>query len=273
MDPAMERFMRILETKLEVIEEAKGWVQKVKPKWHPPEGLFTKSAKEIAEYLAKASPDYATAVRRAVFYYNRAGVCNKGGPRFDEKECRKACRVLKLLRKLFGVAEKDRSESEVKYCEAVNEGLEVEDEPNLDALLEAADRLLKLAVDYSPEVLVPSDVSPDALAEYEDILMKALGPNLVREDGLTATVSDGQLGVYIVFEWPGAYIYFPGEFEFPPEVDTDGISLSYNVSDLTYLDSRADERPRDEKEAAINAILAAIGKLELDDNYTVPEEG
>lgn len=81
------------------------WVQEVDTNWEPPEGLFTKEPEEIAKVLHDESDSYAQAVRRAVFYYNRAGFCNKGGPRYDPKECSKKRKVISLLRELFGVEE------------------------------------------------------------------------------------------------------------------------------------------------------------------------
>jgi hypothetical protein len=81
------------------------WVQKVETSWTPPPGLFTKEPEEIAKVLHDESPDYATAVRRLYFYYNRAGVCKEGGKRWDPKECSKRKRVHELLKELFGVEE------------------------------------------------------------------------------------------------------------------------------------------------------------------------
>jgi len=51
-----------------------GWSDKVKPKWHPKEGLFTSdNPQEIADYLIKHSEDKQQAMQRLVFYMNRAG--------------------------------------------------------------------------------------------------------------------------------------------------------------------------------------------------------
>jgi hypothetical protein len=81
------------------------WVQKVETSWTPPPGLFTKEPEEIAQVLHDESPDYATAVRRLYFYYNRSGVCEEGGKRWDPKECSKRKKVHELLKQLFGVEE------------------------------------------------------------------------------------------------------------------------------------------------------------------------
>lgn len=83
----------------------KKWVQEVETSWTPPEGLFTRSAEEIAKVLHDESDDYAQAVRRLLFYYNRSGFCEEGGPRYDPEECAKKERVHKLLKELFGVEE------------------------------------------------------------------------------------------------------------------------------------------------------------------------
>ena len=46
----------------------------VKTKWHPKEGLFTgDNPKEIYDYLIKNSEDKGQAMKRLVFYMNRAG--------------------------------------------------------------------------------------------------------------------------------------------------------------------------------------------------------
>lgn len=49
------------------------WSSSVKTKWHPPEGLFTRSSREIANVVRAASPDLKTAASRITFYVNRAG--------------------------------------------------------------------------------------------------------------------------------------------------------------------------------------------------------
>ena len=55
--------------------EDKKWSALVtkKEKWHPPEGLFKKSAKTIADTLIRASKDKRQAISRLQFYINRAG--------------------------------------------------------------------------------------------------------------------------------------------------------------------------------------------------------
>ena len=49
------------------------WSGAVKTSWSPPEGLFSKSAKDIADVLVKASKDLKQAINRLQFYENRAG--------------------------------------------------------------------------------------------------------------------------------------------------------------------------------------------------------
>lgn len=54
--------------------ERKDWVDDVKVRWHPIEGLFTwDDPKKIADYLMKHSKDRKQAMSRLVFYMNRAG--------------------------------------------------------------------------------------------------------------------------------------------------------------------------------------------------------
>lgn len=46
----------------------------VDAKWHPKKGLFTeKDPQKIADYLLKNSKDKGQAMKRLVFYMNRAG--------------------------------------------------------------------------------------------------------------------------------------------------------------------------------------------------------
>lgn len=60
-----------MKTLYDILEE---WADKVKPKWHPKEGLFTgDNPQEIADYLLKHSKDKGQAMQRLVFYMNRAG--------------------------------------------------------------------------------------------------------------------------------------------------------------------------------------------------------
>lgn len=50
------------------------WIEDVKTSWSPKEGLFLKKdPKKIADYLVKNSKDKTQAMRRLVFYMNRAG--------------------------------------------------------------------------------------------------------------------------------------------------------------------------------------------------------
>ena len=52
----------------------KEWLEDVETNWTPTEGLFTKDDPEyIANYLLKHSKDRTQAMRRLVFYMNRAG--------------------------------------------------------------------------------------------------------------------------------------------------------------------------------------------------------
>ena len=52
----------------------KEWLENVETNWTPKEGLFTKDDPEyIANYLLKHSKDRTQAMRRLVFYMNRAG--------------------------------------------------------------------------------------------------------------------------------------------------------------------------------------------------------
>jgi len=106
------------------------WIQKVKTSWTPPPGLFTKEPEVIAQVLYDESPDYATAVRRLYFYYNRAGVCNKGGKRWNPKECSKRKKAHKILKQLFGVEEslEKAKKLEIEDNEKVDIGVEAEKE-------------------------------------------------------------------------------------------------------------------------------------------------
>ena len=49
------------------------WSSRVRTHYHTPEGLFTKSAHEIAHVLKSGASDVTQAIRRLSFYVNRAG--------------------------------------------------------------------------------------------------------------------------------------------------------------------------------------------------------
>ena len=50
------------------------WLENVETNWSPKEGLFTNDDPEyIANYLLRNSKDTTQALRRLVFYMNRAG--------------------------------------------------------------------------------------------------------------------------------------------------------------------------------------------------------
>lgn len=64
--------MNILE-KIEKYFTEENWSGKVKTKWHPSEGLFTKSAQEIADEIISNSDSLEQGESRLNFYLNRAG--------------------------------------------------------------------------------------------------------------------------------------------------------------------------------------------------------
>lgn len=66
------KFNEIIAT-LDTVKEGVEQLSDVKVKWHPEEGLFTKDANYIVSYLRKHSEDDTQAMRRLVFYMNRAG--------------------------------------------------------------------------------------------------------------------------------------------------------------------------------------------------------
>jgi hypothetical protein len=49
------------------------WSGDVETKFHPKEGIFTKSASEIAKYLKDNSKDLKQAMSRLVYFINRGG--------------------------------------------------------------------------------------------------------------------------------------------------------------------------------------------------------
>ena len=49
------------------------WSGKVKTKWHPSKGLFTKSSQEIADEIISNSDSLEQGESRLNFYLNRAG--------------------------------------------------------------------------------------------------------------------------------------------------------------------------------------------------------
>ena len=54
--------------------KSEDWIDDVETRWKPKEGLFTwNDPKKIADYLLSNSKDSTQAMRRLVFYMNRAG--------------------------------------------------------------------------------------------------------------------------------------------------------------------------------------------------------
>jgi hypothetical protein len=91
----------------EIIQETikKGWVNKVKPKWTPPEGTFAKDANpvESAKVICQGhNGDYKKAVASVNFFFNRAGICEKGNPKFDEEWCKLKEKIITELEKICG---------------------------------------------------------------------------------------------------------------------------------------------------------------------------
>ncbi len=59
---------------MEKMKDKGYWTEDVKVEYHPPEGTFTKDAKEIVSTLMHDAKDNsALALHRLVFYINRAG--------------------------------------------------------------------------------------------------------------------------------------------------------------------------------------------------------
>ena len=92
--------------KLNILLEKSMWIDKVRTKWKPPEGLFTKSPQEIAKVIAQNSKSYQQAVARVNFYYNRMGCSKKPNdrtisPGHSPKECKKRYAILRELRKIY----------------------------------------------------------------------------------------------------------------------------------------------------------------------------
>jgi hypothetical protein len=67
---------------LSIIEKIqKNWFQKVKVKWHPPEGTFAKDAdpEKSAKVICKGHKgDYKSSVASVDFFFNRCGEKCKG---------------------------------------------------------------------------------------------------------------------------------------------------------------------------------------------------
>lgn len=78
----------------------KKWSGEVETKWHPKEGIFTKSAEEIAKYLKGESSGLKQAMSRLNFYINRSGK-NLSKSRKETLEAAK-----NKLRELYGKKEK-----------------------------------------------------------------------------------------------------------------------------------------------------------------------
>jgi len=92
--------MGVLSEAFEKYLEEKKWIDSVKVKYHPPEGLFKDgSPEEIAKVICKDSTSLKQAVDRIVFFFNRYG-CNEGGKRKNSEICKKYKPALEKVREL-----------------------------------------------------------------------------------------------------------------------------------------------------------------------------
>lgn len=71
------------------------WSGHVNTEWHPKEGFFKQPKDKIANGLKKASKSYAQAVRRLMFYINRAG------KNLSKSEVKRLHSVVPLLKKMY----------------------------------------------------------------------------------------------------------------------------------------------------------------------------
>jgi len=84
----------------QILDLYEKWVQKVKVKHHPPEGLFKEgSAEDIAKWAKKTHKDLKSAMAALNFFLNR------GGKGVDPKIKKKVEKAKELLRKMFGEKE------------------------------------------------------------------------------------------------------------------------------------------------------------------------
>jgi len=78
---------------LTVMLTEEDWRKKVKPKYHPPEGTFKKSAEEIASVIMQGAKDYAQAILRLNYFLNRGGRNIKQDVRDNVKKAMEIIRI------------------------------------------------------------------------------------------------------------------------------------------------------------------------------------
>ena len=89
----------------EIIQELikEGWADKVKVKWHPPEGTFTKDANpsKSAKVICRGHKgDLRKSVSCVNFFFNKNGICEKGNPKYDSEWCHLKDKIIKELEKI-----------------------------------------------------------------------------------------------------------------------------------------------------------------------------
>ncbi len=87
-------YIESAKARLEIAEDH-NWSEKVKTKWHPPEGFYKQSAQKIAQGLIRASDSLKQAVSRVSFYRNRAG------DNLSQEDSSRLDTVIQLLHKHF----------------------------------------------------------------------------------------------------------------------------------------------------------------------------
>lgn len=111
---------------------AKKWSGKVKTKWEPPEGFFTKSAEKIASGLKAAHKDLKSAMSSLNFYINR------GGKNLSAEDKKRLEAAKDKLRSLYGEKEKVAATANEEFL-------------GLDKILETYEKNLKLALKEKPK--------------------------------------------------------------------------------------------------------------------------
>jgi len=89
-----------------IFQEKSNWINKVKPKWNPPVGLFSKencikNPEKVANVIAKNSKDLKQAISRLNFFFNRNGICDTQSSHYDKEWCNSKNKILNYIHKYY----------------------------------------------------------------------------------------------------------------------------------------------------------------------------
>ena len=143
------------------------WSGEVATSWTPPEGLFTKSAEEIARVVAAASKSLKQAVSKITFYLNRAG------DKLSAEDRSRVSGALKIVRGIFGKKKHEVfGEALATFDDATDVNLR---ENTIFAFAENASAMVVVAIDEAGEPYVEQAAIVAGNQVFSDLELQAFG--------------------------------------------------------------------------------------------------